>query len=60
MLHLTWMNLEAEHQLARKFGFDGPAFIRRVAEKLGRSEPLDSLLKRSLGSSRKLSEAVPG
>jgi signal recognition particle receptor subunit beta len=61
LLHLTWMNLEAEHQLARKFGFDGPAFIRRVAEKLGFHEPVENLLKRSLGSAKtKSTEAISG
>jgi signal recognition particle receptor subunit beta len=56
LLHLTWMNLEAEHQLARKFGFDGEGFIHRVAAKLGFHGSVESLLSRSLGGKKSVAQ----
>lgn len=50
LLHLTWRALEREHGLKKKFGFDGEAFLRTVASKLGRDEPLQEILSRALGA----------
>ncbi len=35
VLSLTWTSLDAEHELCRKFGFDGDAFLDEVARKFG-------------------------
>jgi hypothetical protein len=35
VLSLTWSLLDAEHELCRKFGFDGDAFLEDVAKQLG-------------------------
>ncbi len=52
LLHLTWADLEAKHQLGRKFGFNGDNFLRQVARKLGHDAPLSDLLGRTFTSAR--------
>lgn len=49
LLHLTWTALDQSHDLSRKFGFDGDAFIADVAKKLGRTNGVAELLKASVG-----------
>ena len=44
LLHRTWQNLEREHSLQDKFGFQGEAFLQAVAGKLGHPEPLAEIL----------------
>src|SRR5690606_17432199 len=58
LLHLTWADLEAKHQLERKFGFDGNNFVRRVAEKLGQRAPVTDLLGRTLGDATRVAREV--
>jgi mutual gliding-motility protein MglA len=52
LLHSTWKGLEAAHDLKGKFGFDGPAFLKQVAEKLGDSRKISELLADSVGGNR--------
>lgn len=49
LLHLTWQNIEREHGLRRKFGFDGEAFVEHVARKLGHGQSLDEILACRVG-----------
>jgi signal recognition particle receptor subunit beta len=49
LLHLTWSALEAEHQLSKKFGFDGKKFLSDVAKKLGERRSVDDLLATCVG-----------
>lgn len=49
LLHLTWSQLDAEHDLNRKFGFDSEAFIQRVAVQLGDQRPIKELLSTCVG-----------
>lgn len=53
LLHLTWANLEREHQLQQKFGFSGEDFIADVAKKLGQKRPLEEILRAAVGSQSK-------
>lgn len=53
LLHLTWANLEREHQLQEKFGFSGEDFIADVAKKLGQKRPLEEILRAAVGSQSK-------
>lgn len=55
LLHLTWQNLERSHELRKKFGFDGEAFIENVARKLGSREPLPAILERAVVARRRRS-----
>ncbi len=50
LLYLAWRNLERVHDLKKKFGFDGEAFVADVAGKLGRPESLDALLGAAVGN----------
>ena len=52
LLYLTWLSLERQHELSRKFGFDGREFLAEVARKLGSEAPLDQLLTASVGEKR--------
>lgn len=49
LLHLTWSNLEAEHELSKKFGFDVRSFFEGVASKLGERRPTSELLAACVG-----------
>jgi hypothetical protein len=49
LLHLTWSSLEAQHQLEKKFSFDGSAFLQTVAAKLGDGRALSEILKQRVG-----------
>lgn len=49
LLHLTWGHLDAEHQLAKKFGFDAEAFMNTVAEKLGETRSVKEILDACVG-----------
>jgi signal recognition particle receptor subunit beta len=49
LLHLTWSQLDAEHDLNKKFGFDSEAFLASVAKKLGDSRPLNQILATCVG-----------
>jgi signal recognition particle receptor subunit beta len=49
LLHLTFGALDAEHDLSSKFGFDGPEFLKIVAEKLGERRPVPDVLATCVG-----------
>jgi signal recognition particle receptor subunit beta len=49
LLFLTWSALDAEHDLAHKFGFDSEAFLGDVAVKLGQVRSLPQLLAARVG-----------
>lgn len=49
LLYRTWRALEKEHTLAQKFGFDGEAFVKNVAEKLGSEGTLEDILDAAIG-----------
>jgi hypothetical protein len=49
LLHLTFSALDAEHDLSNKFGFDGPEFLKLVAEKLGEKRPISDVLATCVG-----------
>jgi hypothetical protein len=55
LLHLTWQNIERSHGLSAKFGFNGQAFIEKVASQLGHTQPLDKLLACRVGTKGGLS-----
>jgi signal recognition particle receptor subunit beta len=58
LLHLTWSSLEAEHDLGRKFGFDGERFLTHVAGKLGKNASITEILACSVGGGRLLERKV--
>ena len=60
LLHRTWRALQTQHALQEKFGFDGEAFIKNVAEQLGRPEPLEDILDYSLGGKDAVKKKVVG
>ncbi len=49
LLHQTWKNLEKQHTLRDKFGFDGEAFIVNVARQLGQEDSLADILDCAVG-----------
>jgi hypothetical protein len=49
LLYQTWRNLEKQHTLRDKFGFDGDAFISNVARQLGNESSLEDLLDGAVG-----------
>jgi mutual gliding-motility protein MglA len=49
LLHSTWRGLESAHDLKGKFGFDGPVFIKDVANKLGDTRAVAAILGDSAG-----------
>lgn len=49
LLYRTWRNLEKQHTLAEKFGFDGRTFIENVAKQLGNDSPLEDILDCAVG-----------
>jgi mutual gliding-motility protein MglA len=49
LLYRTWQNLEKQHNLAEKFGFDGEAFVQNVATQLGNDNPLEDILDCAVG-----------
>ncbi|MEN9578817.1 MAG: hypothetical protein RJA70_1826 [Pseudomonadota bacterium] len=49
LLNLTWARLEAEHQLSKKFGIDGRAFLADVCEKLGNRGTVEQMLGACVG-----------
>ncbi len=49
LLHLTWQRLEAEHQLSKKFGLDGEAFLSDVCQKLGDKGTVSDMLAAAVG-----------
>jgi mutual gliding-motility protein MglA len=49
LLYLTWSQLDAEHDLSKKFNFDSTAFLNTVAEKLGQRRPLSEILRSCVG-----------
>jgi hypothetical protein len=58
LLHRTWRFLEKEHTLEQKFGFNGEAFIKNVAEQLGNSDPLEDILDCAVGGKDAVKKAV--
>ncbi len=52
LLHLTWTNLDATHQLARKLSIDGDTLLTHAAQKLGVKTPFGELLARRVGGSK--------
>jgi mutual gliding-motility protein MglA len=52
LLHLTWAQLDATHQLAKKLSIDGDTLLTNAAQKLGVSTPFGDLLARRVGGSR--------
>lgn len=49
LLYQTWQNLEKQHTLHDKFGFDGDAFILKVAKQLGNGSSLAEILDCAVG-----------
>lgn len=49
LLHLTWLSLDAVHELSAKFRIDPNAFLREVLERMGASGTVDDLLEKRLG-----------
>jgi hypothetical protein len=49
LLHLTWSQLDAEHDLTKKFGLDSDAFLNEVAHKLGESRSLSEIVGTCVG-----------
>ena len=49
VLNLAWSSLDAEHDLCRKFGFDGDAFLSEVAKQLGSELPPAELIRACVG-----------
>jgi len=49
LLHLTFSALDAEHDLGKKFGFDGAEFLKAVAGKLGEKRPMPDVLSTAVG-----------
>ncbi|HVR18961.1 MAG TPA: hypothetical protein VMS65_04680, partial [Polyangiaceae bacterium] len=49
LMHLTWSSLDAEHDLAKKFGFDAQRFLAEIAQKLGESRDVPELLSACVG-----------
>ncbi len=58
LLHLTWSNLNAQHDLNRKFGFDSEAFLSRVAQSLGQAAALGDILMSRVGGGMAVPEAA--
>jgi mutual gliding-motility protein MglA len=52
LLHSTWKGLESAHDLKGKFGFNGPSFLKQVAEKLGDQRSIEEILADSVGGRR--------
>jgi signal recognition particle receptor subunit beta len=49
LMHLTWSSLDAEHDLEKKFGFEGDRFLALVARKLGERRDVPELLAACVG-----------
>jgi signal recognition particle receptor subunit beta len=49
LLYMTWMHLDREHDLSRKFGFDSEQFLQQVAQNLGSRASIAELLGASVG-----------
>lgn len=49
LLYQTWQNLEKQHTLRDKFGFDGDAFVSNVAQQLGNDKSLEDILDCAVG-----------
>jgi signal recognition particle receptor subunit beta len=49
LLHLTWTKLDAEHQLARMLGIEGPDLLPMAARQLGLSCEVSTLLSACVG-----------
>lgn len=49
LLYRTWQSLERQHFLEQKFGFDGEAFVKDVAGKLGATGELEDVLDQAIG-----------
>jgi hypothetical protein len=49
LMHLTWSSLDAEHDLAKKFGFDADRFLGDIAKKLGEQRDVPELLAACVG-----------
>jgi signal recognition particle receptor subunit beta len=49
LMHLTWSSLDAEHDLAKKFGFDANRFLAEIAQKLGERRGVSELLAACVG-----------
>lgn len=50
LLHRTWLALDQEHALGEKFGFDGEAFVERMAAKLGQRQTLSDILAKAVAT----------
>lgn len=61
LMHLTWSSLDAEHELEKKFGFDGDRFLAGVASKLGERRDVPELLSACVGGALEVlrPEVVP-
>ncbi len=53
LLYCTWLNIEKEHQLSEKFGFDGLKFLHTVASKLNYQGTVDDFLNAAVGGNIK-------
>jgi signal recognition particle receptor subunit beta len=49
LLRLTWLKLDAEHQLGKTLGIDRDRFLPMVAEKMGFRGDIDTMIAASLG-----------
>ena len=53
LLFLTWQQLNRQHDLSKKFGFNSDEFLRQVAQKLGSSRSVPDLIKSCVGGAAK-------
>jgi hypothetical protein len=58
LLHLTWLTLEATHQLSQKLSMDGEGLLANAARQLGVTTPISDLLARRVGGKR--TPTIPG
>lgn len=49
LLHLTWLTLDASHDLSGKFRFNADAFLDEVLARMGSNASIDQILGASLG-----------
>jgi hypothetical protein len=49
LLHLTWMKLDAEHQLAKMLGIEPPALLPMAARQMGIKTEVSTLLSACVG-----------
>lgn len=49
LLHLTWLSLDASHDLTGKFRFDSESFLTEVLTRMGTQATIDEILNTCLG-----------